>query len=92
VVLVYGILGGLLGAIWFHSLLLLSLIFIVILFSINASVYSFFLKQRGLVFTLKTLPWHWFYYVYSGLAFVWGTIRYWFFSQFKLSFFQGKFL
>ncbi len=44
---------------------------------LNASVYRFFLRQRGLRFALRAMPWHWFYYLYSGLAFAWGAVSYW---------------
>jgi GT2 family glycosyltransferase len=44
---------------------------------LNASVYRFLLRQRGLWFVLRAMPWHWFYYLYSGLAFAWGAVTYW---------------
>jgi hypothetical protein len=37
-------------------------------------VYHFFIHKRGMIFTIKVLPWHWFYYFYSGLAFIIGII------------------
>ena len=36
----------------------------------------FFKKRRGLMFALRTIPWHWFYYLYSGLAFSIGFLDY----------------
>lgn len=44
---------------------------------LNWPVYRFFQKKRGLIFAVRVLPWHWFYYLYSGLAFAIGTGRYW---------------
>ena len=41
----------------------------LILLLLNAPIYHFFYKRRGLVFTLKVFPWHWLYFLYSGLAF-----------------------
>jgi GT2 family glycosyltransferase len=35
----------------------------------NWSLYRFFWKLRGGLFTLKVVPWHWLYLFYSGLAF-----------------------
>ncbi len=35
-------------------------------------IYRFFKTKRGLFFALMTIPWHWFYYLYSGLAFAVG--------------------
>ena len=43
---------------------------------LNASLYSFFLRKRGLWFTLKVIPWHWFYYLYGGLAFGIAVVMY----------------
>ena len=37
---------------------------------LNISVYKFFLNKRGIIFTLKVIPWHWLYYFYSGIAFL----------------------
>lgn len=45
------------------------------LLSINMDLYIFFKKKRGIGFTVKALPWHWFYFFYSGLAFAIGYIR-----------------
>ncbi len=37
-------------------------------------LWRFFVRKRGLSFCLLILPWHWFHYVYSGLAFVSGAV------------------
>jgi hypothetical protein len=47
------------------------------LFMLNSAVYQFFHQKRGLRFAAQTVVWHWFYYAYSGLAFVLGTLAYW---------------
>ena len=39
---------------------------------LNRDVYRFFRKKKGLVFSLTVVPWHWFYYFYSGLGFILG--------------------
>jgi GT2 family glycosyltransferase len=39
---------------------------------LNWDLYRFFNTKRGLVFAIKAIPWHWFYYLYSGLAFAIG--------------------
>jgi GT2 family glycosyltransferase len=46
------------------------------LLSLNRDLYLFFMKKRGIGFTVKALFWHWFYYFYSGMAFAIGYIRY----------------
>jgi hypothetical protein len=46
---------------------------LVFLFALNASLYRFFWRKRGLWFTVQAIPWHWFYYFYSGLALAIGV-------------------
>jgi len=41
---------------------------------INFDVYQFFYRKRGLLFTLQVIPWHWFYFLYGGAAFAYGTL------------------
>ncbi len=41
---------------------------------LNAPLYRFFQRKRGWWFALRVIPWHWLYYAYSGLGFVWGTL------------------
>ncbi|MEH1929769.1 glycosyltransferase [Nostoc sp.] len=72
VVLVYSLLVSLLACWWLNPLFYVAMIIILLLLIINFSVYSFFLHKRGFIFTLRVCPWHWFYYFYSGLAFVIG--------------------
>lgn len=43
---------------------------------INRKVYQFFHQKRGLLFTLRTIPWHWLYFVYGGASFAFGCLRY----------------
>lgn len=77
VFLVYGLLGLSLQGIWMPSLFTLILVIILGLLSLNAPIYRFFLEKRGVLFTMRTVPWHWFYYFYCGAGFALGTIRYW---------------
>ena len=39
------------------------------LLALNWDVYSFFAKKRGWWFTLRVIPMHWFYFLYSGVVF-----------------------
>jgi GT2 family glycosyltransferase len=75
VVLAYGLLGTLVGAAWWPGLLILGVGLILALMVLNASVYRFLRRKRGLWFALRAVPWHWLYYLYSGLAFAIGTVR-----------------
>lgn len=49
---------------------------IVLLLGLNWDLYRFFFCKRGLRFALMTIPWHWLYFGYSGLAFVIGVVMY----------------
>lgn len=75
VVLAYGLVGALVGAIWWTYFLVLAGILMVALFLINAPLYRFFQQKRGAWFALQSIPWHWLYYLYSGLAFGIGLVR-----------------
>jgi hypothetical protein len=76
VMLSFGLLAAMIAAIiWAHFLLALPA-FILALLLLNLNFYRFFRKKRGLWFALKTIPWHWLYFFYSGLAFAIGLIRY----------------
>ncbi|MBW4681916.1 MAG: glycosyltransferase family 2 protein [Microcoleus vaginatus WJT46-NPBG5] len=75
VVLTYALLIALIGAPWSSTCLLIAGLLALSLFTLNAPLYRFFKHQRGLRFALKTIPWHWLYYFYSGLAFAIGFIR-----------------
>ncbi|MEM8779905.1 MAG: glycosyltransferase [Cyanobacteria bacterium P01_G01_bin.49] len=75
VIFIYLLLLSALVSFWWPPLLLLVGLLIVGLIVLNWPVYQFFYKKRGLFFTLQTLPWHWLYYFYSGLAFAIGTVK-----------------
>lgn len=75
VVLVYALLASLLVAWRWPGLLWLALLSAVALLALNAPLYRFFARQRGLRFALAAIPWHWLYYLYSGLAFAIGLAR-----------------
>jgi glycosyltransferase involved in cell wall biosynthesis len=50
---------------------------VVLLLWLNLDLYRFFRRQRGITFTLKVLPLHWFYYLYNAVAFGLGLLLYW---------------
>ncbi len=47
----------------------------LMLLILNFPLYRFFLGKRGFRFTCQSIPWHWFYFFYSGIAFAVGTVR-----------------
>jgi GT2 family glycosyltransferase len=75
VVLTYGLVGTLIGALWWGPSLAFAVLIMVVLLMNNSSLYRFYLKKRGLRFALKSIPWHWLSYLYSGLAFAIGVVR-----------------
>jgi glycosyltransferase involved in cell wall biosynthesis len=48
---------------------------LIVLLACNSRLYAFFLSHRGPWFLLRTLPLHWFYYLYSSLAFAGGMLH-----------------
>ncbi len=45
------------------------------LIGLNQDIYRFFYNQRGVSFTLKSMAYHWLFYVYSGVAYAIGQAR-----------------
>jgi len=83
VILVYSLLGAFIGAWWWTGFLAVAVVLSLLLLTINAPVYRFFLDKRGFWFALCVIPWHWFYYLYGGLAFAIGTVQYLFYQWFS---------
>jgi glycosyltransferase involved in cell wall biosynthesis len=52
------------------SLLPFSLIPLTIILILNYQLYSFLTRRKGLIFTLKVIPFHFLYFLYSGASFV----------------------
>jgi glycosyltransferase involved in cell wall biosynthesis len=76
VMFVYMLFLTLCGALYMPSLLVPAVLIMLLLFALNWNVYRFFLDKRGLSFTVRTIPWHWFYFFYSGMAFAFGFVEY----------------
>ena len=75
IILTYAMLLSFLGTWWSLSCLVLASLLALPLVVINAPLYRFFWRKHGMVFAIKTIPWHWLYYFYSGLGFAIGTAR-----------------
>lgn len=52
------------------------LLVILLIGLLNRDLYTFFIGKRGTAFLFVAFPLHILYYVYSGLAFVWGAALY----------------
>jgi GT2 family glycosyltransferase len=75
VVLVFVLLSSLFLSFWQPLALAATGVMAVILMAVNAPLYRFFLRKRGIRFTLQSIPCHWLYFLYSGTAFAVGTLR-----------------
>lgn len=50
----------------------IALLLAVVLLGLNLPLYAFFTRERGVLFALAALPWHWLYYTYNGVCCVVG--------------------
>ncbi|NHC38012.1 glycosyltransferase [Scytonema millei] len=75
IILIFGLLIAVVTAFWWSGFLAVALGICMALLFLNLPVYRFFWRKRGIRFALQVIPWHWFYYFYSGLAFIIGTAR-----------------
>lgn len=56
--------------------MMLWFVFALFLGWLNRKLYSFLVQKRGITFLAVAFPLHILYYIYSGLAFVWGSALY----------------
>jgi GT2 family glycosyltransferase len=81
--LAYGFLAALLTAFFWMGAVAIAIVIALVFLTINFPLYQFFQQKRGWWFACKTVFWHWLYFIYGGLAFAIGTIRYYWFSQYS---------
>jgi len=74
--LLVGLLLLMLPLVWVGAMWVVIVCCMLGLLVLNRRLYRFLLVKRGVWFTLRAIPWHWFYYFYSAVAFAIGTIRY----------------
>lgn len=84
-ILAYTLLFSLVLAVYWSNALLFTAGISFLLILLNLPVYQFFHSKRGFWFALRVIPWHWFYFLYGGLAFAIGTARYHLIRQYKAS-------
>ncbi len=75
VMLMFLLLSFLVVSYWQPLTLAAAGVMALMLLILNAPLYRFFLRKRGFQFTIQSIPWHWLYFVYSGVAFAVGTVR-----------------
>lgn len=66
------------AALVFSSLLFIAAVpmLFILFYMLNLDFYRFYIKKRGIVFTLKVIPFHMFYYLYSTIGFLIGHYKY----------------
>jgi len=77
VIFIYILFLTLLGTLFIPFLFVPAIFLVTGLLVLNWDLYSFFKDKRGLFFVIKMIPWHWFYFFYSGLAFSIGFANHW---------------
>lgn len=60
-------------SVWFTLAIPILLLMVLL---INYDVYAFFWQKKGLLFTLKVIPLHFLYYLYSTMGFFMGSCKY----------------
>ena len=75
VVCAFAFISSFAASVLFPWLLIAAGVCALALLLINLDVYRFFYRQRGFLFTLRVIPWHWFYFLYGGAAFAYGTLK-----------------
>jgi GT2 family glycosyltransferase len=68
-------LAALVGGLIFRWLWLIAALAAVALIVLNIETYKFLARKRGPGFALMAIPWHWFYFLYSGVAYGIGLVR-----------------
>jgi cellulose synthase/poly-beta-1,6-N-acetylglucosamine synthase-like glycosyltransferase len=74
VTLLFLLISSLMLSFWQPLALVGAGVIALILLVLNAPLYRFFLRKRGIRFTIQSLPFHWLYFFYSGVAFAIGTV------------------
>ena len=72
VISVYLLILTLLVTLYIPAFIIPVVLLMVLLLILNWDLYRFFKNKRGMYFAIKTIPWHWFYFLYGGLAFLIG--------------------
>jgi GT2 family glycosyltransferase len=64
-----GLMASIAGAFFRPPFLALAGGFAIALIALNWRLYRFFAQARGTIFSVRAMPWHWLYFLTSGLAF-----------------------
>jgi GT2 family glycosyltransferase len=69
VVMAWAMPAAMVAAVWWPWGLAVAAALALGLLAANWKTYAFLRRKRGLWFAVRSVPWHWLYYLYSGLAF-----------------------
>lgn len=72
---IYGLIAAFAATTWWPRSMIIALSLLLIFLVINAPLYTFFQQKRGVLLALQVIPWHAFYHLYSGFAFLVGSAR-----------------
>lgn len=75
VILVYGLLFLLGLFVWWPSSGIVAVVPVAALLALDAPLLRFLHTKRGFRFACRAVPWQWFHYFYSGLAFAIGLVQ-----------------
>ena len=75
VILAFLLLSSVVFSFWQPLALALTGVMALALLILNAPLYLFFFRKRGVRFVLRVIPWHWLYFFYSGAGFAIGLVR-----------------
>lgn len=70
---------------WWNRAWLMAIAIGVVLLLLNWPLYHFFWQKRGVWFAMRVIPWHWLYFLYGGLGFALGTLRYYLVDRPKMT-------
>lgn len=75
--LVFCLMASILGsAFGVSGMLVASVAISAVLVGLNARFYNLLRRKHGFLFAVSAIPWHWFFYAYSGFGFVLGVLRF----------------
>jgi GT2 family glycosyltransferase len=69
---VLALLGAIVAGWWWPAAWVVAAVLAATLLALNAPLYAFFRRKRGLMFALGCIAWHWLYLLYGAVAFALG--------------------
>jgi len=75
VIFMFVMMCSLIGSLVSYKFLFIFALMAISLIIINFEIYTFFYQKRGLIFTLKVIPYHWLYFLYGGACFGYAFLK-----------------